>query len=465
MACESNQIYTGMDSGIKLLLTIYLGYVVAYVYHRYVYKYAPDVQYAYFIGTSFLLYMWNFGFDIKHPIATIVLQWTMLKLFGGCPTSLKMTFALQLGYYLLGIRLQSPCAHGNYQLNWLTPQCVLLLRMVGLAFDMYDGHKAPSQLENYQKESAFYGPPPLLEMFAFAFFPGGFLIGPQFSLVRFRKLVRGQLVEQGDDCENTDRYVEAGKRFVMGTAVLLVQRELSFFFNPSYYISYDFEFYPFDAKLVYVCITGHLTIIKYLAIWTVNDGVNVISGLGYGSGNLGNEWNSVSNGNMIEFAKCSRFQHLIKCYNINTNAWVLKYIHKRLKFMGSRAISHFGSLAFLALWHGFHVGYYTAFGFQFLVMNAERAFVDFASEYRPLQKLLDASQHRELIQWVVGFTYMRIFMGYCMIDFSLLHFDVYAPVYYSLYYYGHIFFILLLPASKLMKASLPASDSETEPST
>ena len=29
----------------------------------------------------------------------------------------------------------------EYDVNWTTPQCVLTLRLIGLAYDLYDGQK------------------------------------------------------------------------------------------------------------------------------------------------------------------------------------------------------------------------------------------------------------------------------------------------------------------------------------
>ncbi len=33
----------------------------------------------------------------------------------------------------------------------------------------------------------------------------------------------------------------------------------------------------------------------------------------------------------FRFESCRKFQHLIEAFNINTNAWVMSYVYKRLK--------------------------------------------------------------------------------------------------------------------------------------
>lgn len=65
------------------------------------------------------------------------------------------------------------------------PHCVLTLRLIGLTFDYYDGQKKPEQLSATQKLMALTEAPSLLEMCGHVYYPGGFLVGPQFSMKRY----------------------------------------------------------------------------------------------------------------------------------------------------------------------------------------------------------------------------------------------------------------------------------------
>jgi lysophospholipid acyltransferase 5 len=65
------------------------------------------------------------------------------------------------------------------------PHCVLTLRLIGLCLDYYDGRKKPDQLNAHQKKMALVQAPTLLEMCGHVYFPGGFLVGPQFSMRRY----------------------------------------------------------------------------------------------------------------------------------------------------------------------------------------------------------------------------------------------------------------------------------------
>ena len=65
------------------------------------------------------------------------------------------------------------------------PHCVLTLRLIGLTFDYYDGKKKADTLTSNQKKTALASAPTLLEMCGHVYFPGGFLVGPQFSMRRY----------------------------------------------------------------------------------------------------------------------------------------------------------------------------------------------------------------------------------------------------------------------------------------
>lgn len=114
----------------------------------------------------------------------------------------------------------------DYDIKWTMPQCVLTLRLIGLAFNVWDGQKRDvrtlslfpviyvlshllpwrdnkshwsvlqEKLSDTQKQVALKERPSLLEIAAYAYFPGAFLIGPQFSMRRYLNYVNGQLAER-----------------------------------------------------------------------------------------------------------------------------------------------------------------------------------------------------------------------------------------------------------------------------
>ena len=83
-------------------------------------------------------------------------------------------------------------------------------------------------------------------------------------------------------------------------------------------------------------------------------------------------WNGCENVKLLKFETASHFNDYILSFNINTNTWCAEYIYKRLKFLGSKIYSQFFTLVFLAVWHGFHSGYYLCFFLEFMIMFAEK---------------------------------------------------------------------------------------------
>ena len=73
----------------------------------------------------------------------------------------------------------------------------------------------------------------------------------------------------------------------------------------------------------------------------------------------------------FRFESTTRFQHLIDSFNINTNGWCLQNVYKRLRFLNNKLLSQLGVLVFLAIWHGYHSGYYVTFFNEFIVMYVE----------------------------------------------------------------------------------------------
>jgi lysophospholipid acyltransferase 5 len=86
------------------------------------------------------------------------------------------------------------------------PQCVLCLRLIGTAIDVYDGGRPKEQLSKNELAQvrkkkkkkniiitqfmfsfqALTETPSLLEVFSHSFFVGGYLVGPQFCMKKYQ---------------------------------------------------------------------------------------------------------------------------------------------------------------------------------------------------------------------------------------------------------------------------------------
>lgn len=67
------------------------------------------------------------------------------------------------------------------------PHCVLVLRLIGLSFDVADGGLPEDKLSKDMKRLRIVDKPGLLEIATYTYFPATFLVGPQFPLERLRR--------------------------------------------------------------------------------------------------------------------------------------------------------------------------------------------------------------------------------------------------------------------------------------
>lgn len=153
------------------------------------------------------------------------------------------------------------------------------------------------------------------------------------------------------------------------------------------------------------------------------------------------KWDGCRNVRTGLYEGLTKFGHYIDSFNINTNAWVAQYVYKRAAFLGNRLYSQGLTLLFLAVWHGFHSGYYMSFFLEFIIMMMEKEFITIVEKSKILDKYKSNSVFKFSLFIFLKF-YVTIFMGYCLIPFTLLSFAKWWAVYRSLYFSG---FILFLP--------------------
>lgn len=443
-------------TALKLLLTVYVGYVFAGIHRKFLFGRPPVQHHVYFTAVGILLLYWNYGTGIVHSVICITVQYLIFKVVGTSSRCIAVSFPFQLTYLVVGYVLTST---DDYDIIWTMPHCILTLRLIGLSFDLYDGHRDQSKVTPEQKTLMVKEIPSLLEMFGFCYFIGGFIIGPQFPIRRYRLMVKGELTDVPGRRPNS--LVPALRRCLSGTFILALQLLADLYIPMS--VLYDPEFYnsAFWWRLLMICLRGHILFYQYVSIWMINEGICILSGLGFCKDGEKAKWDAVRNVKLRTFAFSRSFGETITCFNINTNQWVARYVYKRLRFLGNRTISHASTLLFLAVWHGYHEGYFTCFAYEFLVMTVEKPLVEVLGQSRVVKSLKSS----KLTSWIpdtIGFLYVRVCFGYCVLDFSVRKWRDYAPMYRSVYYYGHIFYASLWILLKIY-LTMTKSKKPTEP--
>ncbi|XP_025259588.1 lysophospholipid acyltransferase 5 isoform X1 [Theropithecus gelada] len=486
------------EQALRLIISIFLGYPFALFYRHYLFYKESYLIHLYHTFTGLSIAYFNFGNQLYHSLLCIVLQFLILRLMGRTITAVLTTFCFQMAYLLAGYYYT---ATGNYDIKWTMPHCVLTLKLIGLAVDYFDGGKDQNSLSSEQQKYAIRGVPSLLEVAGFSYFYGAFLVGPQFSMNHYMKLVQGELTDIPGKIPNST--IPALKRLSLGLFYLVGYTLLSPHITEDYLLTEDYDNHPFWFRCMYMLIWGKFVLYKYVTCWLVTEGVCILTGLGFnGFEEKGKaKWDACANMKVWLFETNPRFTGTIASFNINTNAWVARYFFKRLKFLGNKELSQGLSLLFLALWHGLHSGYLVCFQMEFLIVIVERQVGlqgggEGGYEGQDADELLLPPQAARLIQqsptlsnlaaitalqpfyYLVQQTIHWLFMGYSMTAFCLFTWDKWLKasegllmrlggthcnlgqrgmlhaclpqwplspqVYKSIYFLGHVFFLSLL---------------------
>ncbi|XP_076183758.1 lysophosphatidylcholine acyltransferase 3 protein nessy isoform X2 [Ptiloglossa arizonensis] len=322
-----------------------------------------------------------------------------------------------------------------------------------------------AKLSSSQKQVALAAQPTFLEVAAFTYFPGSFLVGPQFSMKRYLDYVNGRLMD--NKCNEgkvnlPDCVVPGITRMCVGFIYLVLFQLGSLYISNEYILSLEFRKQPFLKRLLFIGFWGHISLYKYIFCWLLTEGICIIFGLTYNGKDEKNQplWNGCENVKLLTFETATRFNHYIMSFNINTNNWCAEYIYKRLKFLGLKLYSQFGTLLFLALWHGFHSGYYACFFLEFIIMYAERDLTEILEKQEKLQRLLKTHSELRILFWIFTMIYTYVFMGYSLVCFILLSYPRYHQVYSSVFYCGHVIYLSYPVISIIIKKFLLKKSSK-----
>jgi len=175
----------------------------------------------------------------------------------------------------------------------------------------------------------------------------------------------------------------------------------------------------------------------------IAEGSSILTGIGFNGYTKDGEarWDGVTNVNPWGYVFATNHQQVIDNFNINTNDWVKRYVFKRMKFANNRHISAGTALFFLALWHGFSIGYFICFALEFIYMEAERRyqavtrkFVDSLQQENAGPVAKAAYNAYTIFCWFAR----QILMHYAFVPFELKTVALTHRYYASVYYFGHI---------------------------
>ncbi|XP_060618574.2 lysophospholipid acyltransferase 5 isoform X1 [Anolis sagrei] len=443
------------EQALRLILSILMGYPFALFQRYFLFQKELYLIHLYNILMGISVAYFNFGTMFCHSLICVLVQFLILRLMGRTISAVVTTFCFQMVYLMAGYYYT---ATEHYDIKWTMPHCVLTLKLIGLVIDYYDGRKEVESLTPEQQKYVVQGVPTLLEVAGFSYFYGAFMVGPQFSMTRYQKLVRGELTDVPGQRPNS--FVPALKRMMLGLFFMVVYTVAGPYFPEEYMVSDDYLNRPFWFRCAYIPMWGKVMLNKYVTCWLITEGVCILTGLGYNGKDENGKplWNACANMKVWLFETTPYFTGTIASFNTNTNDWVARYIYKRLKFLGNKLLSQALSLLFLAIWHGLHCGYLVCFQMEFLIVIVERQMISLVQDSKLLTALTSVTILRPVFYGLQQAVHW-MFMGYSLVPFCLFSWEKWIKVYKSIYFIGHLwFFTLLLIMPYLRKILVPQKE-------
>ncbi|KAI9247988.1 MBOAT, membrane-bound O-acyltransferase family-domain-containing protein [Phascolomyces articulosus] len=473
---------------LRLLMTLGLAYPIARVYNQmYIRGKGPIVSAATVTERNMFILLAGLGLSlffngstIYHSLITVAVSYGVLylnerfmpqnRLYGAAAVWGFNAIYLLAGYYFT--------ATDEYDVSWTMPQCILCLRLMGFGFDYYDGAtsvvkvegpeatkkaeeatdhqttvrptekvKPPSNLPlSFASDTPLAILPDFSQVLAYCYFPSAFLVGPQFSFSLYRKWLSTTPLQEEGNAVAQEEAEKDQMRYVfrcLGLAVvyLAIQQGIGGNYPTSYLLTDEYASLGLLRRIWIFMVTGKFVYNKYIGVWMLTEGACAYFGISYeGKDGQGRHlFGGLANALPLQFETSTSIDHVIGSFNINTNLWVKYYVFKRLKFLGNKQLSQFGALAFLAIWHGFHINYFTTFFCEFSVTLCESVL---RKRLLPTVQTYTKSNAIALVAWkVVAWCTCSASLHYCVVQFDLLKASKAFIAYKNVYFLGH--FILL----------------------
>ncbi|VDM43947.1 unnamed protein product [Toxocara canis] len=436
---------------------LFSGYPLAAIYRTFVYNKAVTVQHLYFVIVGIALYLFNcvllstiFQLIINHREG-VMLSFTTLFPSNISPRKLsnrystlplsEIAFFLKLnsatvllifglGHLLVGYWFAES---DQYDITWTTPFCIMTLRFIGLVMDVYDGQKPKDKLKPDQLKTAIVNPPGLLEIAAYGLFFSGTFVGPQFPLARFRAFVNGEFLENGQ--VRVSGLMPSLGRFVAGCFYAVIHQWGAMWIPCDYFNTREFF-----------------------------EGAAILAGIGYNGKdeNGADRWDGVRDVHILGYEFGMDFQSVIDSFNVGTNTFAKNHIFKRLRWLGNRNISHLVTLAYLAVWHGYHLGYFILFAFEFSCVLAQDQLYGLIRQ-TPGASEFFAQKWLYPFKVIVGRIIINVAMGTGFLSFGLVKTRIWIKPLLSVYFFGHITAMVVWPiVYALLKRILPRKTKQEE---
>ncbi|KAL8756848.1 MAG: hypothetical protein Q9199_002658 [Rusavskia elegans] len=257
-------------------------------------------------------------------------------------------------------------------------QMVLVMKLTGFCWNVYDGRLRQEDLADFQKERALLHLPSLLDFAGYVLFFPSLFAGPSFDFVDYRRWIETTMFEvpPGTDPKSAPRTRKQRKiprsgtpatmKAVVGLIWIFLFLKFSAWYNTDLVIGNEYMKYGFLRRIWILEMLGFSTRLKYYGVWYLTEGACILTGLGYKgidpkSGRV--QWSRLENVNPWGIETAQNTRAYLENWNKNTNNWLRNYMYLRVTPKGKKPgfRASLATFATSAFWHGFYPGYYLSF--------------------------------------------------------------------------------------------------------
>ena len=407
--------------------------------------------------------------SIFRTLITVLIVHAILCKFKGSRTSVTLTFLVSTGHLVYGYwsKFGTGEEYDLYIFDWTVPHCVLTLKLIAVAFDLLDGSRHPeskSERKPDLNQDRIENIPTLLQLLSHSYFPGSFLVGPQFSIKHTIAFVEDDLEDEDDILMSV--WVHALRKIVSSFYYLAIMLIGSHYFPSEYLLTIQYQALPFVWRLLYFTISVRIQFYRYFFFFLFSEGNCILYGVNFDGNSNSINYKLCSNVDPMafDFTGISFLTSFNQGYNLCTNRWIGKYVFHRLpyvnlsttsksiqvieNFLNHRYTRFFVSSMFVCLWHGFHIGY--LFTFTYIPINymIEWDFLDF---YWPkIQRTFNVQSFRDFSPivrtpiFILLRSYSMFALANAYVSMLFLSFDRFIAIFQSIFFIQHFLFLLYI---------------------
>ena len=266
-------------------------------------------------------------------------------------------------------------------------QMVMVMKLTGFCWNVYDGRQPEKDLVDFQKVRAIRQMPNLLDYAGYILFFPSFFVGPAFDYADYRLWIETTMfdVPPGTEVPRVRKQrkiprsgTPAALKAVQGLIWIGLYLQLGKLYNAEVLLSDDYAKLGFLRRVWILHMFGFTARTKYYGVWHLTEGACILSGMGFKgvdpkTGKV--SWNRLQNVNPIGIETAQNSRAYLENWNMNTNNWLRNYIYLRVTPKGRKpgfraSLATFGTSA---VWHGFYSGYYLTFAFAAFIQTVAKS--------------------------------------------------------------------------------------------